>query len=84
MPVTDIPRIDTSGTLSGLDEEEHEMVAKKEICTCTNCGNEAETIVTCELVDVEESPGKIVKKQHETRKCTVCGNEADMIIDMEG
>jgi hypothetical protein len=59
------------------------MVARKEVCTCENCGNEAETIVTCELVDVEESPGKTSKKQRETRTCTVCGNEADMIIDVE-
>lgn len=59
------------------------MVAKKEVCSCTNCGNEAEMIVTCELVDVEESPGVSKRKQKETRKCTLCGNEADMIVDLE-
>ena len=58
------------------------MVAKKEICSCPNCGNEAEMIITCELVDVEVE-GKTKKKQKETRKCTHCGNEADMIIDLE-
>ena len=26
----------------------------KQICTCENCGNEAEMIVTCEWVEVEE------------------------------
>jgi hypothetical protein len=59
------------------------MVAKKEVCSCTNCGNEAEMIVTCELVDVQEPSGTTKKKQKETRKCTLCGNEADMIVDLE-
>ncbi|MGD9506219.1 MAG: hypothetical protein AB7W37_15010 [Syntrophobacteraceae bacterium] len=54
---------------------------KKEVCTCTKCGNEAEMTVTCEWVDVEESPGIVKKKQKETKKCSVCGNEADMIIE---
>ncbi len=58
------------------------MAEKREVCTCTNCGNEAEMVVTCQLIDVEEE-GKIKKKQKETHKCTVCGNEADMIIDFD-
>jgi hypothetical protein len=58
------------------------MSEKREVCTCTNCGNEAEMVVTCQLIDVEEK-GKTVKKQKETRKCTSCGSEADMIIDFD-
>ncbi|MGA7877915.1 MAG: hypothetical protein WCA08_19820 [Desulfoferrobacter sp.] len=58
------------------------MTEKREICKCTKCGNEAEMIVTCELLDVEVSPGTTKQQQKETRKCTLCGNEADMIIDM--
>ncbi len=58
------------------------MSEKKEVCTCTNCGNEAEMIIKCELVDVEEEGSK-VRKQRETRTCSSCGNEADMIIDFE-
>lgn len=59
------------------------MSEKREVCTCTKCGNEAEMVVTCELVDIEEAPGKTAKKEKQTRKCTVCGNEADMIIDFD-
>jgi len=57
------------------------MAEKREVCTCTKCGNEAEMIVTCELVEVETPTGAKQKKQRETRVCTHCGNEADMIID---
>ena len=59
------------------------MAEKREICTCTNCGNEAEMIVTCQLVDVEESPGVAKKHEKHTKTCTVCGSEADMIVDLE-
>ncbi len=58
------------------------MSEKREVCSCVSCGNEAEMIVTCELIDVEEK-GATVQKQKETRKCTSCGNEADMIIDFD-
>jgi len=59
------------------------MAEKREICTCTNCGNEAEMIVTCQLVDVEESSGVAKKHEKHTKTCTVCGSEADMIVDLE-
>jgi hypothetical protein len=59
------------------------MTEKREVCKCTNCGNEAEMIISCELVDVEDKPGTVTKKQKETRTCQHCGNEADMIIDFE-
>ena len=59
------------------------MSEKREVCTCTKCGNEAEMVVTCEFVDIEEAPGTVKKKEKQTRTCTVCGNEADMIIDFD-
>ncbi len=58
------------------------MVEKREVCTCEKCGNEAEMIVTCTLIDVEED-GRKVQKRKETRKCSVCGNEADLIVEEE-
>jgi hypothetical protein len=54
---------------------------KREICTCSKCGNEAEMVVTCEWVDVAESFEK--KQQKVTKVCTLCGNEANMLIGSE-
>jgi hypothetical protein len=62
---------------------EREMTEKREVCTCTKCGNEAEMTVTCEFIEVPVAPNVVKKKQKETRVCTVCGNEADMIIDFD-
>jgi hypothetical protein len=59
------------------------MAEKKEICTCTNCGNEAEMVVTCQLIEVKETPDTVKKKEKRTRKCTICGSEADMIVDFD-
>lgn len=70
------------GELNSKSRGESKMAEKKEVCTCTKCGNEAEMTITCQLIEVEEE-GKIKKKQKETRTCSVCGNEADMIIDFE-
>lgn len=57
------------------------MSTLRQVCHCDNCGNEADMVVTCTWVDVQEEPGKVSKKKKETRKCTICGNEADMILD---
>jgi len=62
-----------------------EKVQKREVCKCENCGNEAEMVVTCELVDVEDEVKKAsgVKKQEKRSfTCTKCGSEADMIVDL--
>jgi hypothetical protein len=59
------------------------MAEKREMCTCEKCGNEAEMVVTCQLVEIEEAPKSIKKMEKQTRTCTVCGNEADMIVDLE-
>jgi len=57
------------------------------MCTCENCGNEAEMTIKCEEVIVEEkapetSSAPQPKKGKGTFTCTQCGNEADMIIDL--
>ena len=66
-------------------------IVKKEICKCTNCGNEAEMMVTCSLEDAPETAAaantgiekpKEVKKVKGTATCSHCGNEADMWVDI--
>lgn len=66
-------------------------IVKKEICKCTNCGNEAEMMVTCSLEDAQattETSKEAVAKPKETKKvkgtatCSHCGNEADMWVDI--
>ena len=59
------------------------MAEKREVCTCTKCGNEAEMTVSCAWVDVEEKPGVSVRKQEETRTCPECGAEAKKILNLE-
>lgn len=69
----------------------------KQVCKCTNCGNEAEMVVTCSLEDVEpmDEDGRAqepattaseVAAAHRrvkgTGTCTHCGNEADMWVDL--
>jgi len=64
----------------------------KQVCTCKNCGNEAEMEITCSLVEVETAEKKKADHQHEanpeetkvkgTGVCTSCGNEADMWVDI--
>ena len=51
-----------------------------EVCTCENCGSEAEMVITCEFVPVE-AENKTVKKERRHVSCKHCGNEADMIIE---
>ena len=68
-------------------------VVKKEVCKCENCGNEAEMVVTCTLLDVDADPKQVdasddlIKPEAEKRvkgtaTCTHCGNESDMWIDL--
>lgn len=65
----------------------------KQICTCKNCGNEAEMVITCTLdgphehsdeTPQETSPtGKdLTQRVKGTGTCTHCGNEADMWVDL--
>jgi hypothetical protein len=64
----------------------------KQVCHCENCGNEAEMMVTCQLVpqeDEKELEKKKLKPRDEKSEggtpaqtvCTTCGNEADMWLD---
>jgi len=65
----------------------------KQVCTCQNCGNEAEMIVTCSLEPVEEAPLAQVASGSEMQSnknqvpgqatCTHCGNEAEILVDIE-
>jgi ribosomal protein S14 len=64
----------------------------KQICTCENCGNEAEMIVTCSLEpdeevstmqaaqSVAEKPAR--KQRPGQATCTHCGNEAEILVDI--
>ena len=64
----------------------------KQICTCKNCGNEAEMIVTCSLEPAEEvsimqaaksDAEKPARKQRPGQAtCTHCGNEAEILVDI--
>ena len=62
-----------------------EKTEKTEVCKCEKCGNEAEMVVTCELVPVEDEEKKAAGIEQQERKsftCISCGNEADMIVDL--
>lgn len=72
-----------SGNREAQPEGEFIMAERREVCTCTNCGNEAEMIVTCEWIEIKETPEVTKKKEKQTKKCSLCGNEADMIIDID-
>lgn len=59
----------------------------KQVCTCEKCGNEAEMIVTCEWVEVEEAEKKKDSKGEPARvkgtgTCTRCGNEVETWVDL--
>ena len=65
----------------------------KQVCKCENCGNEAEMVVTCTLLESDlaietKIPEKDLHKDeaHQrvkgTAACSHCGNEADMWVDM--
>ena len=64
----------------------------KQVCTCQNCGNEAEMIVTCSLEPVEDAHKMEIAPGSETQSaqhkipgqatCTHCGNEAEILIDI--
>ena len=64
----------------------------KQVCTCQNCGNEAEMIITCSL-EPDESAATVRAAQTDAEKpahkqrpgqatCTHCGNEAEILIDI--
>jgi len=64
----------------------------KQVCTCQNCGNEAEMIITCSLEPVEEAREAQVAPSGEPQSaknqipgqatCTHCGNEAEILVNL--
>lgn len=60
----------------------------KQVCECTNCGNEAEMVVTCTLDDhvAETATPKIATAGEGKTKghavCSHCGGEADIWLDV--
>jgi hypothetical protein len=55
------------------------------VCTCENCGNEAEMTIKCEEVAVTEkaaAPAAPPASGKHTLVCTQCGNEAEMVVDL--
>ena len=63
-------------------------ITRKQVCSCKNCGNEAEMVVTCSLPDEAPEADATAPKSVEGQKvkgtatCSHCGNEADMWIDL--
>jgi transcription elongation factor Elf1 len=65
-------------------------ITRKQVCSCKNCGNEAEMVVTCSLpeADTEMPPTKPPphpegsNRVKGTATCSHCGNEADMWIEL--
>ncbi|MFH1985392.1 MAG: hypothetical protein ABIL58_26445 [Pseudomonadota bacterium] len=59
----------------------------KKVCSCTNCGNEAEMAVTCTLESVaKKAPAAAAASGTKIKGhgvCTSCGSEADMWLDLE-
>ena len=63
----------------------------KQVCTCQNCGNEAEMIITCSLEPDKEASDEDVTNTVEAKPapkqrpgqatCTHCGNEAEILVD---
>ncbi len=61
----------------------------KHVCSCVNCGNEAEMELTCSLAEYEQAEKeKNTGEQNESTRvkakgtCSQCGNEADIWIDL--
>jgi hypothetical protein len=65
----------------------------KQTCTCKDCGNESEMVITCTLEDIHEHTEETPSNEPEESKapkqrvkgsgtCTHCGSEADMWVDI--
>ena len=65
----------------------------KQTCTCENCGNEAEMIITCTLAETDEPEtahpdenkqknGAPKQKVKGSATCSHCGNEADIWVNL--
>ena len=62
----------------------------KQTCTCKDCGNESEMMITCSLEPEEEiqkveskSASKAIKQKTKGNAvCIICGNEAEIWLDI--
>lgn len=58
----------------------------KQVCECTNCGNESEMVITCHIEEeADEAPAPKPEEKKKVKGhgvCTTCGNEADMWVDL--
>ncbi len=52
------------------------------VCTCQNCGNEAEMTIKCEEVvrPAKAAATPQVEQAKRTVVCSRCGNEADLVV----
>ncbi len=70
-------------------------INKKQVCTCKNCGNEAEMLIVCHLEDdstgstdapaaaKEKKTGKAAGSRVKGRAtCSHCGSEADIWLEL--
>jgi len=65
--------------------EETMTTRKTIVCTCENCGNEAEMTIKCEEVIIEEPAAPTpppAAPEKKTLVCTRCGNESEMLVDI--
>lgn len=51
------------------------MIEMVRVCNCETCTSEADMIVACKLIEVEEPYGVKKMKQPEIRTYKVCGEE---------
>jgi len=86
----------TDPAIDGRRNVMSQVIERKQVCECKNCGNEAEMVVTCSLPDADPAPAGEAKAPAGTEKdpneskskvkgtavCSHCGNEADMWIDI--
>ncbi len=52
----------------------------KRTCQCTHCGNEAEMMITCELIENSAQSQTPPARRKGHAVCSHCGAEADMWI----
>lgn len=61
------------------------MAEKTLVCTCDNCGNEAEMTIKCEEI-VTEAPAppekELVRRIKRRLACSHCGTELEKLFDM--
>jgi DNA-directed RNA polymerase subunit M/transcription elongation factor TFIIS len=85
----------SAGCIPQIQQEAEKMAERKfkQVCHCEKCGNEAEMMITCQLVPEDgdsELENREIRVSQEEKEggmpaqavCTKCGNEADIWLDM--